>query len=108
MQLEGRPEQAARAGTASTSPAAALLEALLAVPDLATPEDREQLAGITALAALLQELAASATAADRTAAPPPPRSPVPDFLKPLLPAQVRSTPDLRCAAVPSSFHSFSL
>ncbi|CAL8466667.1 g6203 [Coccomyxa elongata] len=81
--MEGRPEDASAATAASSEgPAAALLEALLALPDLSTPEDREQLAGITSLAALLQELAASADGAAATR-----RDPVPDFLRPLLPAQ---------------------
>ncbi len=54
--MEGRAEEAAAAaaGTGGGNPAAALLEALLAVPDLSTLEDREQLAGITSLAAVLQ------------------------------------------------------
>lgn len=56
--MEGRAEEAAAAaavaGSAGGNPAAALLEALLALPDLSTPEDREQLAGITSLAAVLQ------------------------------------------------------
>lgn len=84
LQMEGRPEDASAATAASSGgPAAALLEALLALPDLSTPEDREQLAGITSLAALLQELAASADGAAAAR-----RDPVPDFLRPLLPAQV--------------------
>lgn len=75
----------AAASGASAGPGAALLEALLKVPDLATPEDREQLAGITALGAVLQELAATANGEP---VGPPRQSPLPDFLQPLLPAQV--------------------
>ncbi len=92
--MEGRPDAAAAAvaggAVGGSGPAAALLEALLALPDLSTAEDREQLAGITSLAAALQELAASA---DGAAAPgaAPRRDPVPDFLRPLLPAQVPSS-----------------
>ena len=88
--MEGQPEAAVgrreRAGTPSGG--GALLGALLRVPDLATPEDREQLAGITSLAALLQELSAAASIGGGAAAAQPPRLAVPDFLRPLLPAQV--------------------
>lgn len=93
LQVEGKPEVAVeRAGGVGTpARGGALLGALLRVPDLATPEDREQLAGITSLAALLQELSTAASAAaDNGVVPsaqPPPRLPVPDFLRPLLPAQ---------------------
>lgn len=90
--MEGQPEAAAAgAGAAGGgSPGGALLQALLGLPDLAAPEDREQLAGITALAALLQELSAEAASAGGGAGgAAPARSPVPDFLQPLLPRQAR-------------------
>jgi hypothetical protein len=95
--MEGRPDAAASATDATGGgPAAALLEALLALPDLSTPEDREQLAGITSLAAALQELAATADSAAGPGGTAPRRDPVPDFLRPLLPAQVPH----RCNANP--------
>ncbi|CAK0758203.1 hypothetical protein CVIRNUC_002602 [Coccomyxa viridis] len=79
--VQGRPEHAVSGRAAPGSPNNALLQGLLQVPDLATTEDREQSAGIVSLSALLQELASTTDAG--VAMP----SPVPEFLRPFVPAQ---------------------